>query len=339
MKKYLKRLRNRFLSPVIESLLNHQQSTQESLTALSREADSIVREVESQEYQIIDLKQSTQESLTVISKKLDSIAHEIDSQRYQINDMKMLEIDAFKANEILSNNKVVGVLINYEKILEKQYSKFIKPGNTVIDIGAHVGRHLAVFARIVEAGEVVAFEPLEKQYKYLEDRFRNSNVKLYNLALSNEHGEFDFYENIDYPEESGLKKRIYNNEGGVVVAKKVQVSTLDDVIGNTIKSVDYIKLDAEGAELSILEGAAITIDKYRPIISVEYGFPSYSVYGLSKDDLFHFCNDVGYIITDLFGNLIPTLCMWQKLVDSVYWDYFLVPYEKLEFFLSEIHSC
>lgn len=43
------------------------------------------------------------------------------------------------------------------------------------------------------------------------------------------------------------------------------------------------------------------------------------------------------MITDIFGNLIPARSMWQKLCDGVYWDYFLVPEEKLEFFLTNVH--
>ena len=101
---------------------------------------------------------------------------------------------------------------------------------------------------------------------------------------------------------------------------------------------DYVKMDAEGAEVDILEGAAQVVSKFRPIVSTEYGGPSYSAYGRQRRSLFDLCERYNYCVADIFGNPIFDLSEWEECCDSVYWDYFLVPREKLAKFLFCLHN-
>lgn len=229
--------------------------------------------------------------------------------------------------------------IDYESLLEKTYSKIIHSGNTVIDIGAHIGRHSEVFIQLVgENGTICCFEPLPKQYKILRKKFGAlKNVELINCALSNQQGKTTFYVVENYPEESGLKKRHYNNLDAKVENIEVNLKMLDEYT-EKFSRVDYIKLDAEGAEINILNGGKKLIEKHRPIISVEYGAPSYSVYGLTKKSLWDVAQECNYFLTDIFGNVMFTLDVWEELCDSIYWDYFLVPKEKIKEFMLNIHS-
>lgn len=258
-----------------------------------------------------------------------------ESPEYILKHDNLLKMDALTTQKVIERLKI---RMDYETVLENGYSKLIHQGDTVIDIGAHIGRHLEVFNNLVGSqGNLVAFEPLPKQFDYLLKKFTRNNVNLFNIALSNFSGEENFCKVVNYPEESGLKQRIYNNKDAVVKHINVQVRQLDD-FKDKFDRVDYIKIDAEGAEYAILQGGNSTIEKFRPIISTEYGYPSYSVYGVQKRSLYYFCELNNYMITDIFGNLIPTLNMWDKLCDSVYWDYFLVPNEKITEFLLALHK-
>jgi len=249
-----------------------------------------------------------------------------------------LYMDAATTKRILADRIAAGDMPDYEEILRQQYTKLIRPGNFVIDIGAHEGKHLSAFISLVgKKGGVLAVEPLAAQFNALVERFSFPNVEIINKALSDLPGMMPFYENTDYPEESGLKKRIYNNEGGTVVEKEIEVTTLD-ILSGSFSGLDYIKLDAEGAEIAILNGGVNTINKFRPVISVEYGHPAYSVYGYTADSLYDFRESVNYHITDIYGNVIYGRDMWHKLCDSVYWDFFIVPEEKIELFLTSIHT-
>ncbi|WP_231131071.1 FkbM family methyltransferase [Burkholderia thailandensis] len=127
------------------------------------------------------------------------------------------------------------------------------------------------------------------------------------------------------PGESGLRKRLYISPETVTPTLiPVKVDTLDMHTEN-LRSVDYIKIDIEGGEIGCLEGATRTIDKFRPLISTEYGYPSYSVYGLTKDSLFNFASSKNYVLFDIFLNRIDTRDEWHIVCDSICWDYFLVP--------------
>lgn len=56
----------------------------------------------------------------------------------------------------------------------------------------------------------------------------------------------------------------------------------------------FIKLDAEESEINILKSAVQCLKKYKHVISVEYDYSSYSVYGLEKDSLYEFASQNQY---------------------------------------------
>jgi FkbM family methyltransferase len=261
--------------------------------------------------------------------------------------MPCMKMDAFTTFEILSAMKEedpkFDTNIEYENILENGYSKFIRHGDAIADVGANRGRHLRVFSKLAKNGEVYAFEPLPELCENLREQFNESSVKIFNVALSDTKStDTDFYEVIGAEGCSGLKNRDTFKLGEKLDYEKrklkVEVSTLDNYF-EKVERLDYIKLDCEGAECAIIRGGLRTIQRLRPIMSVEYGYGSYSYYSESKNSLFELCGQMGYFITDIFGNLIPTLETWEELCDTVYWDYFLVPKEKLRLFCTSMHVC
>jgi hypothetical protein len=66
----------------------------------------------------------------------------------------------------------------------------------------------------------------------------------------------------------------------------------------------------------------------RPILSVEYGAPGYSQYGHQRETLFRWAKAHRYVMADLFGNCITTEAEWNRLCDTVYWDFFMFPEER-----------
>ena len=223
--------------------------------------------------------------------------------------------------------------IDWEKVLELGYRLFLSSNSTVIDIGGHAGRHSDIFINQIGAKQVYIFEPIPSKYEHLVNRYSsNPNVAVKQVALSSSVGKSEFLINHGAPEESGLKERIYNNPELKNLEKiVVATDTLDNLFIDS-PGVEYIKIDTEGGEIDILKGAVSLLHKFRPFISVEYGKPSYTAYGHNQDTLFLYCQKQAYVITDLFGNPIESIDIWRECVDSFYWDYYLVPKEKLSFF-------
>jgi len=146
------------------------------------------------------------------------------------------------------------------------FTHFISPGAIVLDIGANIGAHTVPLAQLVgSSGVVVAFEPQPTLHKILcANLVLNSipNVVTYAMALGNVEGEC-LFPVLDYSQP--------NNFGGISMdmveeGELVPLGKLDDF---QLERVDFIKVDVEGFESKVLEGAAETIERCRPIMYIE----------------------------------------------------------------------
>jgi FkbM family methyltransferase len=221
-----------------------------------------------------------------------------------------------------------GVVPDYEAALERAYVLFLRDGMTVVDIGAHVGRHTARFADLVgPQGWVIAFEPLPHLVRTLRDEFRSSpNVQVREMALGGRSGRSNFVHVENAPGESGLRERVYNIGNPIQSTIVVDTTTLDEeCVG--LRALDYIKIDVEGGEIDCLRGGRDTIMRCRPLISVEYGAEAYTGYGPKAETLYRLCEDMNYLIADLFGDIVESRKVWSEVCDRGSWDYFLVPRE------------
>lgn len=227
-----------------------------------------------------------------------------------------------------------GIVPDYEVLLANGYKRFVGPGQVVLDIGAHSGQHLDQLVELVGlGGRAIAFEPIPALAAALVDKYRNhSNVEIRNVALADHTGHSDFVILQEALGMSGFKQRVGSGDQGAVRIS-VQVNTLDREAA-ALKRLDYIKIDIEGAEIKCLRGAQRTVARHRPIISVEYGKPAYSLFGSSNMTLFEWAHETGYTLSDLFGNLISDAQEWATVCDCSFWDYFLVPEERRQGWMS-----
>ncbi|WP_165832234.1 FkbM family methyltransferase [Caulobacter radicis] len=225
-----------------------------------------------------------------------------------------------------------GCVPNYEHILSNTYRRVIRPGQTVLDIGAHAALHLRHFLNLVgDSGFVAAFEPIPVMAERLVEQFGGvHNVEIHQVALSNYTGEanFNFVENA--AEMSGLRQREYFMDAPQISTIKVAIDQLDNLT-DKFQKVDYIKIDVEGGEIDCLAGGKERFfKKHRPIISVEYGQPSYAAYDNSAYTLYDLATELGYELADIFGNVVVNRQMWGYICDRSAWDFFMVPSERVQ---------
>jgi FkbM family methyltransferase len=231
-------------------------------------------------------------------------------------------------------NRLAPVMSQYEAILEAMYRRILSPGQCVYDIGCHAGRHARPFLELVgPLGRVIGFEPIPAMARQLRTLDKATpNFTIPETALSNRSGKTSFAFAEGTPEESGLIERQYNHpELAKVRQIEVTVNRLDDYAhAQGLPDPDYIKIDVEGAELDVLNGARATLTRARPILSVEYGAPGYAPYGHKAQDLWQFAQAEGFVVFDLFGYRLPTLDSWLAECDRGLWDWFLVPSERAD---------
>ena len=144
--------------------------------------------------------------------------------------------------------------------------QILVPGQVVVDVGANIGTHTIPFAeRVTNTGLVLAFEPQRQVFCYL-----TANVQLNNLlnvvtfqnALSNSPGE------VLIPLRD---PRLKFNFGAVNAEESpegepVDVLELDNL---NLERCNLIKIDVEGMERKVIEGAGKTIRRTRPVLFVE----------------------------------------------------------------------
>jgi FkbM family methyltransferase len=206
---------------------------------------------------------------------------------------------------------------NSDRLTAKIIRRKCNSNSNCIDIGAYRGDILKVFLNCCPHGKIFAFEPIPDNYHYLLDKY--PGVSVLDFALSDKSGPEKYFHVTGRPARSGLVKRKYPDPREEVKLITVQTESLDNLIDENIQ-IDFLKIDAEGSELSILRGAKQLISKNRPAILFEHG-PSASMqsttYSMQLYDLL--ISDIDMKIWTLQGWLnIDHPLNSQQFLDSVY---------------------
>lgn len=143
----------------------------------------------------------------------------------------------------------------------------VEPGRTTIDIGANKGVYSYALSKL--SREVLAFEPNPKMFQIL-DRSVPDNVRTYEIALSNVEGSGELILPI---QRSGR----FSNQGATLQTKKLDGDKEFSVWPVTQRKLDsfdcrdiaFVKIDVEGFELEVLEGATETLARERPVLLIE----------------------------------------------------------------------
>lgn len=147
--------------------------------------------------------------------------------------------------------------------------KLLSPGGVFIDVGANVGVYSMSAAAIVGSGGIViAVEPFPDIYSQLYqnvaiNRF-DKIIRTRNFCLSDQTAPSTLWMNHGRPHSFSLSR-----EGDATGLSVLSVRLDDLAQWDQLTRLDYLKIDAEGAEAGILQGGKQTLERYRPIIQVE----------------------------------------------------------------------
>ena len=155
----------------------------------------------------------------------------------------------------------------------------IRPGDTVIEVGGHIGYLTLFFSQLVgDTGQVHVFEPGANNLPYIEQNVRSRpNITLVKKGAGNENGTATFYlENLAGQNNSLVKdfdvlQRNLKNafDGGVQITESsIEVIRLDNYVAQTGIIPSFLKIDVEGFEFEVLDGMSDTM-RHRPAIFVE----------------------------------------------------------------------
>jgi FkbM family methyltransferase len=195
----------------------------------------------------------------------------------------------------------------------------------IVDVGANNGHFTIEFAHYVgDTGKVYAFEPQRVVYQQLcGNVFLNGldNVYAYNLALGKEVGSI-FVEDVNYFETKSVNfGDVHVNEKNQNSQNLVALTKLDNI---EFQNLSIIKIDVQGFELYVLEGAQVTVWKHRPFIFVEIEEDQLEKYGFTENGLIKQIENMDYVVKR-FQEGIP-----YQTKSGVCLDCVCIPKEKFE---------
>lgn len=199
-----------------------------------------------------------------------------------------------------------------------------------IDVGCYKGEILDLMKNAAPTGRHFGIEPIPSQFEFLSRKYSQvANCSIINIAASDTKGVSEFNYVTSNPSYSGLLKRDYDRPNEIDTTIEVKTDLLDNVIPQDIL-IDLIKIDVEGAELLVLEGAINLIRKSKPMVIFEHGIGASNHYGATPTKLFDFFDKVSMKVSTLDKYLSNKKSLTREEFEKQYLDrlnYYFIAHE------------
>jgi FkbM family methyltransferase len=178
--------------------------------------------------------------------------------------------------------------------IDALWRRLIRRDTNCFDAGCHYGSVLSRFCSLAPQGAHMAIEAMPSKAAFLRRKF--PEVRVLQMALSDKPGTVSFYINLDQSGFSGLAP----HSDGKFEKIEVPGDCLDNIVPSN-RRFDVLKVDVEGAELSVFRGATEFLKRDRPTVLFEcgpsgppaFGYEAGEIHDLfaSKDYLVFFIED------------------------------------------------
>jgi FkbM family methyltransferase len=157
----------------------------------------------------------------------------------------------------------------FEPHMVELFDTLVKPGDTVLDIGANIGCTSILFGS--RAQRVVSFEPSPTTFAFLQKNVQASglqNIDTRNVGLGKTAGRFELTFSVDNRSGGFVSNQMQASAGHQVEA--IEIVQGDSFLNEAgLGRVDFIKIDVEGFERDVIEGLRDSISANRPIVTLE----------------------------------------------------------------------
>ena len=152
------------------------------------------------------------------------------------------------------------------KNIYNQHGIKVEEGDTVVDIGAHIGVFSTYAAELNKTGKIFAFEPFSENYTMLEQHKvlnKKENLTTYNKAVARATGKQTLYLSPN-SNTGGHSFHLTKNSDREIEVETTTLRAFCDQ--NNIGTIDFLKLDCEGAEFEILQADKSILDNVKKIV-------------------------------------------------------------------------
>lgn len=197
----------------------------------------------------------------------------------------------------------------------------LRPDSCCVDVGAHRGGVLQDIVRLAPAGRHVAFEPLPALAAELAASF--PSVDVHNAAVGATGGEVTFAHVVSDPMLSSISDRGHSDAELEHITVKLEA--LDETLPEDLAPA-LIKVDVEGAELGVFQGATETLRRHRPLVAFEHGIGGADQFGTTPRDVHDLlAGELGYRIFDMDGTGPYDAAAFDAVFTQPIWNFVAVP--------------
>jgi FkbM family methyltransferase len=179
------------------------------------------------------------------------------------------------------------------------YRRLLRPGFTVVDVGANQGLYSLLFSTLAgPEGRVFSFEPDAALFATLQkncQQNRSTNIKCYNCALGTKDETRSLYHSRV---NSGDNRLTVSERPDWFYEVEVKTAALDSLLGDA--HIDFIKIDVQGWEFEVLKGMA-GILKNNPAASIYFEFWPFGLRraGTEPAQMLEYLREHGFTLFDL----------------------------------------
>tara|TARA_R110002074_G_scaffold110272_2_gene237301 strand:+ start:5060 stop:5740 length:681 start_codon:yes stop_codon:yes gene_type:complete len=212
---------------------------------------------------------------------------------------------------------------HYKPKFDLIYNLINKDDPVILEIGAHFGEDTLRFLETFESPRIYCFEPDPRNCKIFKKYVKDERVSFFQLALSNETGEAEFYptyeksnsstipSKYDWIREEDYLENKLNSSGGSSLKKggnhalhfsiKVKTQRFDKWYDDSnLQDIDFVWIDVQGAEKDVFDGMGKQIKNIK-YIWVEYGETTYED-AMTRDQTIEYLNAKGFILNEVLSD-------------------------------------
>ena len=193
---------------------------------------------------------------------------------------------------------------------------WLEPDMIFVDVGANQGEFTVFAAKRLTQGQVIAFEPVSVLFQKLKRNINANNltnVQLIQKGLDNKNHQLSIY-TIEGNFEDGTRHEglptLYPTPTRSKICEVIELTYLDDFVDSqNLSRIDVIKIDVEGAELAVLQGARETLRRFKPVILMEVNEETSQAAGYSSRALLDYLSEMDYKFEEILydGSTQPIL--------------------------------
>jgi len=225
----------------------------------------------------------------------------------------------------------LAIMGEYE-VLETKILKFFAADSKIIfDVGANVGYYAIELGSVLGPSAMIhSFEPVPESFEQLQKNVllnsASPSVLCNQYAISNSEGKLLLYKPRTSGSSASSARNLHPDEE--VDTVEVPMTTLDKYfLANGLNNLDLLKIDVEGSELMVIEGALDSIKRYQPVIFAELLRKWCAQFGYSPNEVLEILFPLGYRCFAVSENLPEVFCISEETQET---NFLFVPSKKIE---------